>query len=75
MELPSGFRIVLFSHPDYDQLTAEIYYHDDFVALVSQENGQFQIELDSPRSALRRKYALEAFREALDKAKDRLSER
>ena len=74
MELETGYRIVLFSHPDYEQLTAEIYFHDEFVAIVSQENGVFQLELDSPKIGIVRKFQLNGFQEALDVATKRLSE-
>lgn len=74
MVLASNFKVVLFSHVDYRNLTAEIYFGDDFVALVSRENGTFQVEWAPLTNGSARRYDLDALLEALAAAKDRLAE-
>lgn len=74
MDLKSNFKVVLFSHVDYQNLTAEIYFGDEFVALVSRENGAFQIEWASPSNGAAHRYDLDALLEALAMVKDRLAE-
>lgn len=74
MELKSNFKVVLFSHVGYRNLTAEVYFGDDFIALVSRENGAFQVEWASPSNVTARRYDLDALLEALAVAKYRLAE-
>lgn len=74
MQLKSNFNVVLFSHVDYENLTAEVYFGDEFVALVSRENGAFQVEWASPGSGSARCYDLDGLLEALSVAKGRLAE-
>lgn len=74
MDLKSNFKVVLFSHVDYQSMTAEVYRGDDFVALVSHENGGFQAEWGVPSNAKDPRYDLDALLEALAAAKDRLAE-
>lgn len=74
MDLKSNFKVVLFSHVDYQNMTAEVYCGDDFMALVSHENGGFQVEWAIPNNAKVPRYDLGALLEALTAAKDRLAE-
>ncbi len=74
MNLKSNFKVVLFSHVDYQSMTAEVYRGDDFVAIVSHENGGFQVEWVVPGNAKAPRYDLDALLEALAAAKDRLAE-
>jgi hypothetical protein len=73
MELKSGFRITLFSHPDYENLTAEIHFGEHFVALISRENDKCRIELTSANDIYERRFDLDAFLEALSTARARLT--
>ncbi len=42
MEFPSGYRVILFSHSDFERLTAEIYFGEAFLCLVyREEKGAF----------------------------------
>lgn len=65
---------MLFSHVDYQNLTAEIYFGDEFVALVSRENAAFQVEWASSSNGAVLRYDLDALLEALAVAKGRLAE-
>jgi hypothetical protein len=73
MELKSGFRITLFSHPDYENLTAEIYFGDLFVALICQKNEMYWIELSTTSDILGQKFDLTAFVEAVSEARSQLT--
>jgi hypothetical protein len=72
MELKSGFRITLFSHPDYENLTAEIYFGDLFVALISKQNDIYCIEFSTTSDILGQKFDFTAFVEAVSEARSRL---
>jgi hypothetical protein len=74
MELKSGFKITLFSHPDYESLTAEIYFGDQFIAMITNESGIFKVELSSFNGELAPKFPFDAFQEALNSGRSRLSE-
>jgi hypothetical protein len=72
----SGFyHIKVSSLPDYEQLVAEIYVNDQFVALVSQEMGpdQTQLELTAVEGPPIR-MDIVTFENALAEAKRRLSD-
>ena len=49
MEWKSGFSVTLFSHPAHENLTAEIFFGENFIGLVSQESGVYQIDFDGYR--------------------------
>ena len=74
MELDSGFKIILFSHPDYESLTAEVYFGDIYIAMIINEDGIFKIELSNSSDAGVRQYALDDFQAALSTAQSRLLE-
>lgn len=73
MELESGFKITLFSHPDYDHLTAEIYLGDRFIALVLKTHDSYCIELSNASDILGLKLDFDAFMEASREARNRLN--
>jgi hypothetical protein len=73
MELRSGFKITLFSHPDYENLTAEVYFGELFIALVFQTNDSHWIELSNTSDILGQKFDLIAFIEAVNEARSRLN--
>jgi len=73
-----GFEVILASGPDHERLTAEIFFDDKFVALVSQEQklGEFNLELPSlglDESLIQRKVELTGFQEAITLARKRLT--
>ena len=43
-------KITICSDTDYEQLIAEIYIDGKFVALISQENGADNLQLEFPDS-------------------------
>jgi len=72
-----GFKTMLVSLPDYDNLVAEIYYNGLFFALISQERGFgiFDIEVPSQypiEANLIRKVELNSFLEITKTACERL---
>jgi hypothetical protein len=44
--MKENFEIVISSDIDYDDLCAEIYYKDQIVAMLSQENGVDNMIID-----------------------------
>lgn len=74
----AGFEMLLASLPEYNGLVAEIYYDGRFVALVSQERGAGNFDIETPgnnlvESELARKVDLRGFIAALHVACERLS--
>ena len=72
-----GFEVVLASPSNYDYLTAEIYFDGKFVALISQERGTDQFDLETPGPGLKealilRKIDLNGFKNAIELACKRL---
>jgi hypothetical protein len=72
----SDFRISVGDDPEHEELTAEIYFRDQFVAIVSQENGLERgvIEIQPRESGEPWAFSLQEFMETLSKAKQRLWE-
>lgn len=74
-----GFELMLASPAEYDRLVAEIFHRGKFVALISQERGerQFDVELpgcDVDDSEVLRKVEVHGFVAAIELACRRLSE-
>lgn len=72
-----GFEVILASPPEYERLTAEIFYDGKFIALISQERNEGEFDFETPGAGLDenqilRKIDLTGFREALDLAYRRL---
>ncbi len=69
-----SFRIDVTSPAEFDELVAEIYIHDEFVGLLSQESGPGHtvLELGPIRGDVVMKLDLAVFEEALNSAKARL---
>lgn len=72
-------RVQVCSDVDYDNLIAEIYCDEKFVALISQEEGvsNLKVELPGPNqneAAVIRKVDLDWFQKALQEAKKKLIE-
>ena len=66
----SQFRVMIANDDDHEKVFAEIYFGDDFVALLSQEDGIEKMLVEIPGSEfseqhLARKVDLDGFRRAL----------
>ena len=75
MNSESLFRISVGDDPEHEDLTAEIYYKDVYVALISQEKGldQAVIELQpNPHQDGVWTFDLSEFSEVIERAKRRL---
>ena len=70
------FRISIGDDGLHDDLTAEIYFDEKFIALISQENGlkQAEIELYRPLDSDTWSFPLDEFLQVLERAKHRLWE-
>ena len=72
-----GFEIILASPPEYEELTAEIYFDGKFIALVNREHGLDRLEFETPgvgldETQICRKIELKGFLEAVEVAVKRL---
>ena len=54
-----GFEVVLASPPEYERLTAEIFFDGKFIALVNQECGLDRLELEIPGGEVDEKQVIE----------------
>lgn len=63
------FSVTVLSLPEYDELVAEIYISGRFVALLSQERGVDETEIEIPKNVT---LNLEVFEKALAEAKRQL---
>lgn len=72
----ADFRISVGDDSEHEDLTAEIYFRDQFVAVVSQEDGleRAVVEIHARESGEPWSFSLQEFMEALNKAKQRLWE-
>lgn len=75
----SKYRIQVASDTDYEELIAEIYVDERFVALVNQEHGKTDLRVDFPgpeqnQAALLRSVPLGTLLDALAAAKAQLLE-
>ncbi|MFN9367619.1 MAG: hypothetical protein ACK6CT_02470 [Planctomycetia bacterium] len=70
------FRISVGDDDLHEDLTAEIYFDEKFLALVSQENGleRAQVELQRCPDSDAWSFPLDAFLKVLEQAKHRLWE-
>jgi hypothetical protein len=67
------YKIVICSPPDYNNLVAEIFCRDKFVALVSHESSKLHFELEFPgihldESHILRKVHVDGFSQAITRA-------
>jgi hypothetical protein len=71
-----GFRISVGDDPDHEELTAEIYFQECFVAMLSQEQGfeNLQIEIYKHPEKNAWCFQLNDFLEVIELAKQRLWE-
>jgi hypothetical protein len=75
--LDSDIKIIFSSDSDYEELTAEIFYKDKFIALLNQDEGLDRLKIEFPGSnvvedAVLRKIDLAIFEKALEEAKRKL---
>lgn len=73
------YKIVICSPPNYNNLVAEIFFEDKFVALVSQEISKSNFELEFPgsnldESQILRKIDVDGFFQAIIQARTILNE-
>jgi hypothetical protein len=46
LELPTGFKIELWSDPNYEELTAVLYWNDHVIAQMYRDKGVYRIKFD-----------------------------
>jgi hypothetical protein len=72
------FEVILASPPEYERLTAEIFYNGKFIALISQERNEGEFDIETPgigldESQILRKIDLADFQDAVVLACRRLN--
>ncbi len=70
-------KILISSDPSYEKLVAEIYYKDKFVALINQEKGVNNLEIEFPDEKkssdfIIRRVPLNLLKQAIEEAKKAL---
>jgi len=73
-----GFDVILASPPEYERLIGEIYCDGNFVAIVSQERGEGEFDLEFPgtdvqTNSTQRKVDARGFQDAITLACRRLN--
>ncbi len=70
------FRVDIVGDLDYEDLIADIYYENQFVAMLTQENGfeNLEIEIHPPQNQKSWVFSFAEFDEAIQYAKNRLWE-
>ncbi len=70
------FRITVGSDPDHEDLVGDLYFDDQIVCVMTQEEGfdEMQIEIFSPKDGGTWKFALTDFEKAVAALKGRLWE-
>ncbi len=68
------FRCVISGDLDYEDLVADIYYENEFVAMLKQEQGfqNLEIEIHPPKNREYWNFYWSEFSEVIEKAKQRL---
>ncbi len=68
------FRIIISSDIQYDDLCAEIYFKDQFVGILTQENGleNLEIEIHPPQNTKFWVFKFSEFEAVLKSAKETL---
>ncbi len=74
MTVYKGFRISVGSDSDYEDLTAEIYFKESFVAIITQEQGfeELKIEIYPPSEKTKWDFKFDDFLQTMQLAKQRL---
>lgn len=68
------FKIIIASPPEYEELVAEIYIQGKYVALLSRERGDRELDIEFDLSSLEKgkKIDFDLFNRALEVARQRL---
>jgi hypothetical protein len=74
MSIPNGYRVSVGDDPDYEDLTAEIYYQETFLAMLTQEQGfeKLQLNIYTSPSGDAWTFAMNDFLLVVEHAKQRL---
>ncbi len=74
--MKNHFKIIISSDLDYEELCAEIYFNDQFVAMLMQEKGFENLELEIYPSENKKTWLFKfsEFEKILKKAKEKLWE-
>lgn len=72
-----GFSVVLASSPEYEEITAEIFFDGKFVALINCEHGPEQLEIEIPsadvdQDKIARRVQLRGFLDSVKLASEKL---
>ena len=72
--ISKNFRVDIVGDLDYEDLVADIYFKDQFVAMLTQEKGfeKLEIEIHPPKNQEKWLFKFSEFEEALQHAKLRL---
>jgi len=72
--MKNEFKIVISSYVDYEDLCAEIYFDNQFVAILTQEEGfeNLLIEIYPPENKKHWSFKFSDFEAILKKAKEQL---
>ena len=72
--MSTNFRVDISGDLDYEDLVADIYFKDQFVAMLSQEKGfeNLEIEIHLPKNQEKWLFKFSEFENALQYAKQRL---
>lgn len=74
--MTSKFRIIISSDIDYNELCAEIFFEDQFVGILTQEQGfeNLEIEIHPPKNKNFWAFKFSEFESILKSAKEALRE-
>ena len=74
--MTNKFKIIISSDLDYEELCAEIYFENQFVSIITQENGfeNLMIEIYPPKEREAWVFNFSEFDKILKKAKQKLWE-
>ena len=74
MSLPDNFRVSVGDDPDYEDLTAEVYYKESFLAMLTQDSGfeNLHLEIFSNPNGEPWNFRMDDFLAIVEHAKQRL---
>ncbi|WP_010578182.1 hypothetical protein [Leptospira alexanderi] len=75
--MDSDIKVLIVSDIEYEKLIAEIYYREKFVALINQDQGIENLQMEFPNGELNedmiiRKIDLKSFKYGIDLAMEKL---
>jgi hypothetical protein len=71
--MPPGFAEIVASDSDYEQVIVEIYYNEEFLAVVSQDRSKLEVMIHPRRDGSTWNLNLADFALALETAKGKLT--